>query len=515
MKSRNKFISMIVVIIVILIVIFSKAFGSDIKQKNVITDIYSIKYDSTWKVDSYNDNELKLTHKDSKSKISFVIKDLTTNMYGKTVSQIANNVKENLLESYSNYNCIYEGTDYWNDNIGESYKYLLESGQEQAQIVVGIHGYKIVIMCYSAENKYFDILLDSANTIAENFNIKDKTAEISEADQIELTGLNFKTDDKDYSDTNTYEEYFSRYYIKYTIPKQYIARSFYSMLYSNCDNSDKSTIGILRDSDNILSVVKEKREELNDDDANENIEIDKLSVNGYEGYYIKASRKNSEFEYVYAYYSLDNFNTIEISITGKNITKNLIDNIKIVDYQLCGSYINRETKDGYLNGNLKEISLGKFDPDNYIYSYVNLDYKVPEKYTEVPIIYLDQSYKQSRQFSLGKKRNKEIEVSDYDTYDFYDYNITLSLSSVGEVSRLNENDILKSQVTYNGITYNYYVGEEDSEGYTIKTAKLITEYTNKNGEIFTYEIYVTSLDDIPVSLLQDFTSVQIEEISLK
>lgn len=514
MKSRIKFVSMIVVIIAILIVIFSKVFGSNIKQKEIITNTYSVKYDSTWKVNSYNDNELNLTHKDSKSKINFVIKDLTTNMYGKTVSQIASNIKENLLESYSNYNCIYEGIDYWNDNIGESYKYLLESGQEQAQIVVGIHGYKIVIMGYSAENKYFDILLDSASTIAENFNIIDKVAEISEAEEIELTGLNFKSDNKDYSDANTYEEYFSRYYVQYTIPKEYIIRNFYAVSYSKCDNDDKSAIGISKRSDNILSLVKDKIEELNDKNY-ENIEVDKLTVNGYEGYYIKTSMKNLETEFVYAYYSLDNFNTIEISITGKNITRNLIDNIKLVDYKPCGSYIDRKVKDGYLNGNLNENSLSKLGSDNYIYSYVNLDYKVPEKYTEVPIIYGDQSYKQSRQFKLGRKRNKEIEVSDYDTYDFYDYNITLSLSSVGMVSRLDEGDVFTSQVTYNGITYNYYTGKENSEGTIIKTAKFIAEYTNKNGEIFTYEIYVTSLDDISTSLLQDFTSVKIEEISLQ
>ena len=515
MKSKIKFVMVLVVIIAVFIVIFSKVFGKGIKQVDIITNTYSVKYDSTWRAGIYNDNELNLTHKDSKSKINFVIKDLTTNMYGKTVGQIAHNIKENLLESYSNYNCIYEGTDYWNDNMGESYKYLLENGQEQSQIIVGIHGYKIVIMNYSAENKYFDILLDSANTIAENFNIIDKTAEISDAEEIHLTGLNLKSDNKDYSDTNIYEEYIGKYYIQYTIPKQYIIRSFYSISYSNSDINDKSSIGMLRYSGNILNLAKNKIAELNDNKAYENIEVDKLTINGYEGYYIKASSKNSESEIIYAYYSLDNFNTIEIQITGKSITKNLIDNIKLVDCKLCGSYINRETKDGYLNGDLKENSLAKIGSDNYVYSYINLNYKVPEKYTEVPIIYLEQSYKQSRQFALGKNRNKEIKVSDYETNDFYDYNITMSLSAIGMASRVDDTDVFKSEVTYNGITYKYYTGEENSEGTIIKTAKFITEYTNKNGEIFTYQIYVTSLNDIPMSLLEDFTSVQFEEISLK
>lgn len=515
MKNKVKFISILIFIIIILIIVFSKVSGKDIEQKEVSTATYTVKYDATWQVDNYNDNEINFTHKDSKSKINFVIKDLNTNMYGKTVNQIANNVKDNLLESYSNYNCIYEGTEYWNDNIGDCYKYLLESGQEQAQIIVGIHGYKIVIMNYSAENKYFDILLDSASTIAENFNIIDEVAEISEAEEIELTGLEFKSDDKDYSDTNTYDYYDSNYYIQYTIPKQYIVMSFYTNIYRDIESEDRSSIDVSVSSDNILSLVKNKKEELNDSKNYENIQIDKITVNGYEGYYIKAKSKNSETECVYAYYKLNNFKTIQIGITGKHITKNLIDNIKIVNYEICVSYINRKIEDGYLNGSLKDIALGYIYPEDYVYSYVNLDYKIPEKYTEVPITYVDYSYKQSRQFILGSNRKKDIEVPNYSTYDFYDYNITISLNAVNMSQRLDDSDVFKSQFTYNGITYNYYEGEFDSKGYKIKTSKLITEYTNKNNEIFTYEIYVTSLDDIPMSLLEDFTSVQIEEKSLK
>ena len=524
MKNKIKFILMLIVIMAIFIITFSKVFGNDIKQIELSTNTYTVKYDSTWKVNNYNDNELNLTHKDSKSKINFVIKDLTTNMYGKTVNQIADNIKESLLESYSNYNCIYEGTEYWNDNIGECYKYLLESGQEQAQIIVGIHGYKIVIMNYSAENKYFDILLDSAVTIAENFNIIDEVAEISESDEIELTGLNFKSDNEDYSETNTYDDYDSNFYIQYTIPKQYKIADFYSNIYRDSESEDHPSIYVSVSSDNILSLVKNKKEELEEYKNYENIETDKITINGYEGYYLKASRKNLESECVYAYYKLNNFKTIKIEINGSHITKNLIDNIKIVNYKICVSYIDRKVEDGYLTGSLKDmdysnssLNIGDIDSEDYK-SYVNLDYKVPEKYTEVPIIYLDYSYKQSRQFILGNKRNKDIEVSNYNTYDFYDYNVTISLSAVKAINQsqnLSDSDVFNSQVTYNGITYNYYTGEFDSEGYTIKTAKLITEYTNKNGEIFTYVIYVTSLDDIPMSLLQDFTSIQIEEKSLE
>lgn len=515
MKNKIKFILMLIVIMAILIITFSKVFGNDIKQIELSTNTYTVKYDSTWKVHNYNDNELNLTHKDSKSKINFVIKDLNTNMYGKTVNQIADNIKESLLESYSNYNCIYEGTEYWNDNIGECYKYLLESGQEQAQIIVGIHGYKIVIMNYSAENKYFDILLDSAVTIAENFKIIDKVAEISEAEEIELTGLNFKSDNEDYTDTNTYDDYVSNYYIQYTIPKQYIISDFYSNMYRTYKEESLSSINVSVSSDNILSLVKNKKEELNESKHYENIQIDKIAVNGYEGYYVKVSIKNSESEYVYAYYKLNNFKTITIEIKGENITKNLIDNIKILKYEICVTYIDRQIENGYLKGSLKNIARN-YDVDSK--SYVNLEYKIPEKYTEVPIIYLDYSYKQSRQFALGNERNKDIEVSNYSTYDFYDYNITVSLgagNAINQSQNLSDSDVFNSQVTYNGITYNYYTGEFDSEGYTIKTAKLITEYTNKNGEIFTYVIYVTSLDDIPMSLLQDFTSIQIEEKSLE
>lgn len=433
MKNNRKsfFILTIAIIIILILIYVVLKKSSAITQNDFSTTNYSLKYDTTWKIEESTDNSIKLIHKDSKSQINISIKEIDTDLYGKSLEDIANTVQSNIEQENSNYKCISKNTQYINDNLGEVYELLFENGQSQSMVVVGTHGYKIAISNFSAENKYFDILLDSVQNINSNFNILDKQIELTDLEDIETTGLTVKTSEEDYSEVSEYELYGSNYYVKYTIPNKIkITKTALSQFVTGIEHfkeqeeSGDTSITVTVNGDNIFQELKDIKNDANiSKNSITKTEIEKLSDNNLNGYCYKYDYYNqySSKEKYYIVYALGNYNNLSIEISGENITQNLIDNIKIIDYHECSydSYIDRTSNNGYLEGNLETYEMeGLTD-----YSTMRIAYSVPDKYTE---IWNRESIK-SRSFIYGSLRNDDITKCELDTFNFYDYNIDIEL----------------------------------------------------------------------------------------
>lgn len=509
MKKNNRkyFVYGVIFILMVLgvIVIFK---NNKIKIKEFANDYYSVKYDSTWKIKEHLDNEIKFIHKDTNSLIDISISDLDSNLYGKTLEQISENIVDKIESENQGYKCISKNEKELNNNIGKVQELLFENGKKQSLVLVGMHGYKVFISNFSADNKYFDILLDSSQNINNNYNFIDKAITLNEELNIETTGLNFNNDDVDYSDVDEYEKYYSNYYIKCKIPKQFVKKfSPYGAIYFE-EKDNHTSITIKCENSNIIDLINNAEEKLKKDN---NYEIDKISDGQYEGYCLKTNNGNSS--YVEIYYVIDNDNTIKISISG-NITKNLIDNIKIIEAKKSGGNIDRNVVNGNLEGTLSYDEI--LSISNHKYANVTVNYKIPEKYTEVNSGYYMSkfdaiNFDSQKAFVSGNLKNDSIpEKEGYSILDFYDYNVLIYISNI----KLKD-ATLKGDVTFNGVTYQYYTSEYNAMGLTIKKAFLERKIDIKDGNELYYRIRVDSLNDIPQSVLQDFTSVSIEVKSLE
>ncbi|MBR2705247.1 MAG: hypothetical protein IKE91_07245 [Clostridia bacterium] len=495
-----------IIIIVGIIVFLSSSKG--IQQEEFSNSNYSVKYDTTWKISESLDNEIVFVHNDTQSTIDISIADLDSNLYGKTLKQIAQNVKNKIEKEYPDYKCISEHITYLNDDISEAYQLLFEDGKRQSLIQIGMYGYKVFISNYTAENQYFDILLDSVQTINANFKIKYESVDMMDSRKIEETGYEVKTDDVDYSQTETHSYIGSNYKVTFSVPVQFKG-NVSGLSYTKESGDGSSTrISITSENENLFTVYDEVMKNSKSYNYTK-IEIQKIA-NGYlEGYGIKGTTNYGREVYTMLY-ALNDFNTLQLTVSGDDVTQNMIDNIKIVSFDRCGNYIDRTSVDGYLVGTLTQENYFSMNDKQ---TYISVDYKVPEKYKEI----VEQTYdlgapERARAFVIGKLRNSEITESTWATDSFYDYNVTINIA-LGSAETIANNDNLtyKKDVTIGDVTYKYYTSEYDSEGTTIKEAYYIASINGDGDNAkYSFRIYVSSLDDIPESVLQDFASVKIE-----
>ena len=509
-KGLFKKIALVVAFIIIIVgIIIFLTSSKGIQQEEFSTSNYSVKYDTTWKIKSSSDNEIIFVHNNTQSTIDISIADLDSNLYGKTLKQVAQNIKNKIEKEYPDYKCISEHTTYLNEDISEAYQLLFEDGKRQSLIQIGMYGYKVFISNYTSENQYFDILLDSVQTINSNFKIKYESVDMMDSRKIEETGYEVKSDNVDYSKTEEYSYIGTNFKVKYTVPVQFKS-SIRGLLYTkDSDESGSNTrISITSDNENLFTIYDNKMKNIKSVSTYEKVEVQKIT-NGYlEGYGIKATTNYGSEEYTMLY-ALNDFNTLQFTVSGKDITQNMLDNIKIVSFDRCGNYINRTAVNGYLEGTLFQESYRSSD---YKSTCLTVDYKVPEKYREIvePTYDLGAPEK-ARAFVIGKLRNNEITESVWSTDPFYDYNITINIALGSAESIANNNNLTyKKDVKIGDITYKYYTSEYDSEGTTIKEAYYITNLGEESDNSkYSYRICVSSLDDIPESVLQDFASVKI------
>lgn len=503
-KGFNKKIILVIAFIAIIVgIIIFLTNSKGIQQEEFSTKNYSVKYDTTWKIKSSSDNEIVFQHNDTQSLIDISIADLDSNLYGRTIKQIAQNVKSKIEKEYPDYKCISEHVTYLNDDISEAYQLLFEDGKRQSLIQIGMYGYKIFISSYTAENQYFDILLDSVQTINSNFKIKYESIDMMDSRKIEETGYTVKNDDVDYSETEVQTYRGSYYKVKFTVPVQFKGSSGgLSYTKKNGDSLINTHISISSSAENLFSVYDE---EMKNSKAYgyENTEIQKITNGDLEGYGIKYT-SSSGIESYRLLYALNDFNTLKITVDGKDVTQNLLDNIKVVSFERYGNYIDPTIIDGYHKGILH--------CENYFdKTLLSVEYKVPEKYKEIVEPTFDVGApEKGRAFVIGKLRNNEITESEWNTDLFYDYNITINIA-FGSVDSIANNDGLtyKNDVQVGDVKYKYYTSEYDSEGTIIKEAYYLADIKDKENNKYSFRIYVSSLDDIPESVLQDFASVKI------
>ena len=141
------------------------SYSMQIKEYN--SDNFTISYDSTWKVLD-NKESLTLEHKKSHSKVKIQCKILENNYIDTTLSDLIGDIIDSIEKQNIGYQLINSAniTDKY-----EAYSFLYEKDMEQALVNVYKKDNKLVIVYYEANSEYYDIVLDSVDTMLSTLEI--------------------------------------------------------------------------------------------------------------------------------------------------------------------------------------------------------------------------------------------------------------------------------------------------------------------------------------------------------
>lgn len=512
--------------------IIYKLINSNIKRyKN---EVYSIKYDSTWKIKSNTNKEIVLKHK-TDSSIEFSIIELNKENSEKEFIKLVEEVKYDIESKNTNYKLITSSFKKLLNNDYEAYQLLYETKDNQSMIMIIKKDNQLLIANYVSDNQYFDILLDSAFNIINNFTLLDEKIILkNNLKTIKTTTITYNNDSKtNYKEKNKYVIYSNHYEVNYSIPKVFKLNSFDSIYgsYKLLGKETNQTISIdthvlyknmyeyITDETSYATLLY-KINELKKDDKTSNVKVTNEKLNSkYEGYIYKISynykayNTTEKIQKIYMIYSLDYLRTfiIEIEASNMQISKSLIENIQLNSFKKYGSNVDRTSVDGYLKDEMKIMINDYSTKDKYYYS---LKYSIPDKYNE-----------QDNSNNVFEYRYFGY---DYDTkQEDYKYDIILQLSSFYTIETY-KNTILKNyaydfykdsslvekaKLNVNGKEFAYYTGGYTSISSGIRTIEAYLITSLESGGAYIIKVN-TNYGPITEEMLKDFTSFEVEKTIL-
>lgn len=165
MKKAKWFV---LIIIISLIITYGISYSFRVTFKEYNDDNFSVKYDSTWKVEDDVD-QLKLQHKKTDSVVRIQTKVLSSIYNDVSLDNIINDIMNSIESQNVNYKLINRMDNPTEEY--ESYSYLYERGMIQVMVNVYKKDNKLVIVYYESNSEYFDIVLDSVDTLLSTLKI--------------------------------------------------------------------------------------------------------------------------------------------------------------------------------------------------------------------------------------------------------------------------------------------------------------------------------------------------------
>jgi hypothetical protein len=531
LKSKLWFISLSTLILVVTAILLIIILNSGIKIKEYKNDNYSIKYDNTWKIKNKSNDSLTFMH-NTGSLIELSIIEVNSE-YGEAEFEVfAANVKYSIEEQNEDYKLVGEKSTLVSANMYLGYKLLYETDDNQASIIIGQKDNRLFIINYTAESKYFDILLDSVENIVSSFKLLEpKLSSTVALQSIETTNIEYSEDsvDCDFNEINEDEIYDNHYNVKYTIPTCFQLTKFDSTMgvYNLSIEDKKISIDTSVVFNNMYNYLTDLSSGLNLNSKINNIKNNKMYTNvvvtndkiSEESYIYKitydykssvSSEYDKSYEEIYLVYLIDYLRTFVVHIEALNtgISKQLVDTINIENAIKYGDYVIINIEDGYINDSLKVFS-NLYDLSKK--EYYEVTYKVPDKYKELD---LKQNKYESRHFGY----DYDLELEDYK------YSINLSLDNFYTLESYLENinrqyqysfysnSSLKymGELNHNGIIFKYYQGKYTikSSDVTVHEAYLLTSTSDKG----LYKVKISNDENpIPNELINDFISINIEK----
>lgn len=454
-----------------------------LKEKN-----YSLKYDNSWKVKDKNKEDISLIHKSSKSLLKIEIISLSDENKYTDMDSLIEEVLYSISKQNKKYNLISKQKSTFTKSEYAGYKLLYENDKEQVMIMTFKKSDKLVIASYEANNKYFDMVLDSAENIIYNFDTVEKSFKLKNSVKTNTSKISYSKDkklDKLLTENKKYTVAHNNYKVVYEIPSVFERSTFDTTWnYFNLKGYEKSNITIKTsiynkniyeylDKDNSSSVYEiYKYYKKNEDVTNFKEQISSLKSkfsdsyiykNSYKMKYTSYSEKNENVELIY---SLDKSHILIITIGSRegSITKKLVDSIKVNSASNYSSYTKNKIDNGYVTAKLQKYKGGEKDKT------YNVNIKLPDSYEEIDN---GQNLYNERYFGLNYNEDKGL----------YDYIIHFIFAASKEID---EN--IKNLNTYFTNSYgkcNYYQKFGEKNINNKQFTEYIGGYTYLGGTPFT------------------------------
>ena len=438
-KFKGK--KIVVIFIVMLIILFIAILLFMILNNNISKKIYeinknnfSLKYDNTWKVEKEDETEINFIHKKSGSKFNIKINEIDEEYQYKTLDEISDSLLYNIREQNPNYKLIQDEKTVITKNNFEAYKLLFETDNSQAEIYYYKQGNRIVMFTYEATFEYFDILLDSVNSIMNNFVLNEEKFDVKTSINLNTTGIKY-TEQEDISNllknTTDYEIAASNYLVNYSIPSNFKLMELNTRYGNyNFENLQLGTSINLRTSilnANLYEYLDKEDtpnlyENYNLNSYNEsNEELDKFGDTPlsyiYKNSYLSNNKLTENIAIVYEL-NKNHILIIRISSEGVGIPEELVKMIKINKIENIASNIKIEQEDGFLIGKLKRFI-------DYTYEKIEeITLRLPLEYEEID---KENNLYEKRNYVLNYNEEKEI----------YDYEVSFEIIEFDINSKIN------------------------------------------------------------------------------
>lgn len=431
----------IIIIFIVMIIILFTAILLFIILNNNKTNIYeinknnfSLKYDNTWKIEKEDETEINFIHKKSGSKFNIKINEIEEEFQYKTLDEISDSLLYNIREQNPNYKLIQNEKTVNTKNNFEAYKLLFETDNSQAEICYYKQGNSIVMFTYEAKFEYFDILLDSVNSIINDFVLNEEKFDVKTSINLNTTGINY-TEQNDISNllnnTTDYEIAGSNYLVNYSIPSNFKLTEL-NTIYGNYnfENLQLGTSINLR-----TSILNANLYEYLDKEDNPNLyenynlnsynesneELDKFGDTPlsyiYKNSYLSNNKLTENIAIVYEL-NKNHILIIRISSEGVGIPEELVKMIKINKIENIASNIKIEQEDGFLIGKLKRFI-------DYTYEKIEeITLRLPLEYQEID---KENNLYEKRNYVLNYNEEKEI----------YDYEVSFEIIEFDINSKIN------------------------------------------------------------------------------
>ncbi len=166
-KSKWKVLLFVAVLLIILVIVYFVFRNVSFAKQEFVGTYYKVQYDNTWKSKA-KDNNLTLEHKKSKGTINIYYKELDSELIDVNLEDIISDIISSLNVQNKDYKMI---SKVHNNEKYDSYQLIYENDDEQSLVSIFKQDNIIVFIVYNNSTEYFDIVIDSAQSIIDSLEI--------------------------------------------------------------------------------------------------------------------------------------------------------------------------------------------------------------------------------------------------------------------------------------------------------------------------------------------------------
>lgn len=514
-KNIKKIVILLVILIVALIGLTTYAVLNNKDFHDYKSELFSIKYDKYWTEKKSDNLNLSLAHS-SGSTVGIQVTVLDDESKNTEISEIVSNFKYSVNKN-EKYNLLSEEPSRITALQFDCYRLLYEKDDRQTLIIIGKKSDRVYTMSFNADSKHFDILLDSAMSAFHSFSLTEKTYALDKAAPIKTTDFSFDKNNTNCDLTKTSEYSIMKYGYKiiYSIPGCFESQEFdttsgyfeYTEVKSTFDKSSIVLLLNIKDMNAYDFHTSNEIGALHNDIFNKNADIKTMKLdNSYVSSIVEDTHKQ-----MLIIKDISPTKLLEITLSsrsGLNLSKEIVDSIKVIKTEKYGKNISLNYVDGIMTDSLKRT--------NYSNDIV---YEVSYK---LPVDYIEQDTNNNK-FTERLFYNSP-NTTKYGSVEYkYQANISLDLTrDIESYEKLEKNFQSKNQTisdpqtfTKNGIQFKKYIHKwYNDSGLLIKYKYLIlTQLDTASDGLYIIELSnINNVDGtIPETMVNDFTNIIINK----